>query len=246
MLKVDRQSISGVPFGEPARLKLYMTNESEQPEAAYPYFDLILVETSNPKGAKLMIDGMPLSGNARVMEVRPGQVTEKTLEVFAGEDFDYENLRLMLRSQGDPATFQEAQFSVHFLQGAGPVEISMPGDKWIMNTDAAYDKQRGWHMPVIISGFDKNQKNFDHIELQYKETARGDDYWTNLCAFYADSAYYRPASGTKAMIPENGNIITDFFGEGMVMEKAYDLRAVLYCRNGNGYLTSASKVLSGV
>ena len=246
VLKVDRQSISGVPFGEPARLKLYMTNESEQPEAAYPYFDLMLVETSNPKGAKLMIDGMPLSGNARVMEVRPGQVTEKTLEVFAGEDFDYENLRLMLRSQGDPATFQEAQFSVHFLQGAGPVEISMPGDKWIMNTDAAYDKQRGWHMPVIISGFDKNQKNFDHIELQYKETARGDDYWTNLCAFYADSAYYRPASGTKAMIPENGNIITDFFGEGMVMEKAYDLRAVLYCRNGNGYLTSASKVLSGV
>ena len=246
VVKLDKQSISGVPFGEPARFKLYMTNESEQPEAAYPYFDLMLVETSNPKGAKVMMDGMPLSGNARVMEVRPGQVTEKTLEVFAGEDFDYENLKLMLRSQNDPFTLQEVQFSVHYLQGAGPVEISMPGDKWIMNTDAAYDKERGWHMPVIISGFDKNQKNFDHIEFQYKESTRGDDYWTNLCAFYADSTYYRPASGTKAMIPENGNIITDFYGEGVVMEKAYDLRAVLFCRNGNGYLTSESKVLSGV
>ena len=48
------------------------------------------------------------------------------------------------------------------------------------------------------------------------------------------------------MIPENGNIITRFFGEGVVMEKAYDLRAVLFCRNGNGFLTNASKVLSGV
>lgn len=246
IIKIDKQSISGVPFGEPARFKLYMTNESEVPEAAYPYFDLYLVEKSNPKGAKLMIDGMPLSGNARTMEVRPGQVTEKTLEVYASEDFDYENLRLSLISQGDMKTNQEVQFSVHFLQGAGPVAISMPGDKWIMNTDAAYDKERGWHMPVIISGFNKTQKNFDHIEFQYKESNRGDDFWTNLCAFYADSTYYRNASGTKAMIPENGNIITDFYGEGVVMEKAYDLRAVLFCRNGNGYLTSSSAVLSGI
>ena len=246
VIKIDKQSISGVPFGEPARFKLYMTNESEVPEAAYPYYDLYLVEKSNPKGAKLMIDGMPLSGNARTMEVRPGQVTEKTLEVYASEDFDYENLRLSLISQGDMKTNQEVQFSVHFLQGAGPVAISMPGDKWIMNTDAAYDKERGWHMPVIISGFNKTQKNFDHIEFQYKESNRGDDYWTNLCAFYADSTYYRNASGTKAMIPENGNIITDFYGEGVVMEKAYDLRAVLFCRNGNSYLTSTSAVLSGI
>ena len=48
------------------------------------------------------------------------------------------------------------------------------------------------------------------------------------------------------MIPENGNITTRFFGEGDVMEKAYDLRAVLFCRNGNAFLTHESKVLSGV
>jgi hypothetical protein len=48
------------------------------------------------------------------------------------------------------------------------------------------------------------------------------------------------------MIPENGNIVTRFFGEGQEMEKGYDLRAVLFCRNGNAFLTSESKVLSGV
>ena len=246
VIKLDKQSVSGVPIDEPARFKIYLTNESEQPEAVYNYFDLYLVEKSNPKGAKLMIDGMPLTGNMRTIEVRPGQVTEKTLEVYAGEDFDYEGLKIGLISQGDLNCYSQVAFDVHYLQTAGAIAITSPGDKWIMNCDAPTEGNKGWYLPVVISGFDKNQHNFDHIEFQYKETTRGDDYWTNLCGYYADSTIYRAATGTKEMIPDNGNIMARFFGEGTVMEKAYDLRAVLFCRNGNGFLTNESKVLSGV
>ena len=246
IIMMDKQSLSGVPYGEPALFKLYITNESEQPEASYFYFDLYQSEMSNPDGAKMMIDGMPLTGNGRTIEVHPGQVTEKTLEVYAGEKFDYEGLKIGLISQGDVNCYQEVAFDVHFLQTAGSVAISSPGDKWIMNCDAPTDGSRGWYLPVVISGFNKNQKNFDHIEFQYKETTRGDDYWTNLCGYYADSTLYRAASGTKEMIPENGNIQASFFGEGTVMEKGYDLRAVLFCRNGNAFLTSESKVISGI
>jgi hypothetical protein len=235
-----------VPFGEPARFTLYLSNESELPEAAYAYFDLYMADKSNPYGAKMVIDGVPLSGNSRSIEVRPGQITEKTLNVYADEKFDYEGLKIGLISQGDLNVYQEVSFDVHFLQTAGSIAISTPGDKWIMNCDAPQEAGKGWYLPVVISSFDKNQKNFDHIEFQYKESTRGDDYWTNLCGFYADSTIYRAASGTKAMIPENGNIMTRFFGEGQVMEKAYDLRAVLFCRNGNSFLTNSSKVLSGV
>ncbi len=246
IIKMDKQSVSGVPYDQPARFKLYLTNDSEVPEAAYSFFDLYLDETSNPKGAKIMMDGMPLSGNPSTVQINPGQVTEKTIEVWASEDFDYENLKLTLLSQGDAKTLQSVSFDVHYLQTAGDIAITTPGDKWIMNTDAQYEEGKGWYMPVIISGFNKNQKNFDHIEFQYKESTRGDDYWTNLCGYYSDSTLYAAASGTKAMIPKNGNIITRFFGEGTIMEKAYDLRAVLFCRNGNGFLTNSSKVLSGV
>lgn len=246
IIKMDKQSISGVPFGEPARFKLYLSNESEQPEAAYNYYSLYQAEMSNPDGVKMLVDGTPLTGGGRTIEVRPGQVTEKTLEVYAGEKFDYKNLKVGIISQGDMTVFQEVAFDVHYLQTAGPVTISTPGDKWIMNCDAPQDGDKGWYMPVIISGFDKNQHNFDHIEFQYKESTRGDDYWTNLCGFYADSTIYAAASGTKEMIPENGNISTRFFGDGTIMEKAYDLRAVLFCRNGNSFLTHESKALSGV
>ena len=245
IITMDKQSLSGVPFGEAARFKLYLANESEQPEAAYYYFTLYQNETSNPDGAKLMIDGMPLTGNGRTVEIHPGQVTEKTLEVYAGEKFDYEDLRIGLISMDDVDTYQEILFDVHYLQTAGGVSITTPGDKWILNCDAPMEGEK-WYMPVIISDFDKNQHNFDHIEFQYKESTRGDDYWTNLCGFYADSLLYKTASGTKEMIPENGNISTRFFGEGVVIEKAYDLRAVLFCRNGNSFLTHESEVLSGV
>ena len=114
-----------------------------------------------------------------------------------------------------------------------------------MNTAAQQDK-RGYYMPVVISGFNKTQPNFDHIELQYKEANRGDDHWTNICSYYADSVYYKAASGTKEMIPENGYINAKFYGEGHIIEKAYDLRAVIFCRNGSNFITNESKVLSGI
>ncbi len=246
IIKMDKQSVSGVPFGEAARFKLYLANESEVPEATYPFYDLYFVATSNPKGAKVMMDGMPLSGNPTTVMINPGEVTQKTIEVFASEEFDYEKLKLRIQSQGDAKTFQEVEFDVHYLQTAGSVAITTPGDKWIMNTDAPYEEGKGWYLPVIISGFNKTQHNFDHIEFQYKESTRGDDYWTNLCGYYCDSTLYAAAAGTKAFIPENGNIVTRFFGDGTVMEKAYDLRAVLFCRNGNSFLTNSSKVLCGV
>jgi len=246
IIKIDKQSVSGVPYGEPARFKLYITNESEQPEATYIYFDLYQADMSNPDGARLMIDGMPLTGTARTIEVRPGIVTEKTLEVYAGEKFDYEGLRIGIISQNDIDCYAEVAFDVHYLQTAGDIAILTPGDKWVLNCDAPTEEGKGWYLPVTIGGFDKNQHNFDHIEFQYKESNRGDDYWTNLCGYYADSTLYRAASGTKEMIPKNGNIMTRFFGEGEEMEKAYDLRAVLFCRNGNAFLTNESKVLTGV
>ena len=249
-ITLDKQSVSGVAIGDPARFKVYLTNESEQPEAAtgaLTIFTFIQDMESNPKGAKIFIDGAPLTGTGMTVVLYPGKVMEKTMEVYAGEEFDYEGLKIGVASQGDFANTQNyVSFDVHYLHEAGPVLIAQPGDKWVMNTNAQYDDRRGWFLPVTINGFNKHQRNFDHIEFQYKESLRGEDSWTNLCSYYADSLLMAQASGVREMIPENGNITTHFYGEGTVMEKAYDLRAVLYCRNGNSFLTTASPIISGV
>lgn len=249
-LSFDRQSVSGVAVGTPARFKVYLTNDSEQPEAAtggLTGFTFYLDESSNPNGAKVFVDGSPLNGNGLTVILNPGKVVEKTIEIYAGAEFDYEGLTFGVASSSDwRNTACTSMLDVHFLREAGPVNISSPGDKWVMNTDAQYNKERGWFLPITIDGFNKYQHNFDHIEFQYKESQRGEEYWTNLCSYYADSTLMAQANGVCAMIPQNGNIHTEFYGEGTVIEKAYDLRAVLYCRNGNSFLTTSSKVMSGV
>ena len=247
-IRLDKQSISGVPYGEPAVFKIYLTNDSEEPNAistGLSYYRLFQVDQANPNGAKMYIDGTPLTGDGREIYVVPGQETEKTLEVYAGSDFDYTGLQICLISKSDLGVNDKVSFDVHYLHTAGPVNISIPGDKWVMNTDAPLNK-KGYYLPVKIDGFDKKQNNFDHIEFQYKETARGDDYWTNLCSYYDNDSLMALASGTKAKIPENGYIDTEFYGEQIIMEKAYDLRAVLFIRNGSSFITSTSKVLSGI
>ena len=248
-IRLDKQSVSGVSIGDAARFKVYLANESEKPEAVstIDYFTLFVDNMSNPNGAKIYVDGEPLSSNGTNITLIPGMVTEKTLEVRAGVGFDFEGLRLGIESPTDPHHIREfVSFDVHFLREAGAVNISMPSDKWVINTNAQMDSKRGWYIPVTINGFDRYQHNFDHIEFQYKETQKGEDNWTNLCSYYADSLLMANANGVREMIPENGNIVTQFFGEDWVIEKAYDLRAVVYCRNGNSYLTTSSRIISGV
>ena len=249
-ITLDRQSVSGVAVGDPARFKVYLTNESEQPEAAtdnLTLFTFFLDEASNPAGAKFFVDGSPLNGNGIPIVLNPGIVVEKTIEVYAGNGFDYNGLTIGVASSSDfVLTQNKVMLDVHYLRQAGPVNISSPGDKWIMNTDAQWNDKHGWFLTITIDGFNKYQHTFDHIEFQYKESLRGDDYWTNLCSYYADSTLMAKASGVCDMIPENGNIVTQFYGEGTVMEKAYDLRAVLYCRDGNSFLTTSSAIISGV
>ena len=246
---LDKQSVSGVSINDAARFKVFIANESEKPEATdgLSVYQLFFMGQSNPNGAKIFIDGEPLSTGGTTVTVVPGIVTQKTIEVRAGDGFDYEGLTIGVMSPGDAEhALATTRFDVHFLREAGMVNIATPGDKWVLNTNAQEDKKRGWYIPVTINGFDRHQHNFDHIEFQYKESQRGDDSWVNLCSYYADSTLMANANGVRELMQPNANIVTNFYGEGFVMEKSYDLRAVLFCRNGNSYLTTPSRVISGI
>ena len=248
-ISLDKHSVSGVSVNDPARFTVFIGNESEKPEATggLSVFTLFSVDQANPNGAKLSVNGQTLTSGGMSVTLVPGVTTQLELEVRAGKGFDYEGLTIGVMSSGDPEhTTAKAQFDVHFLREAGAVNISAPSDKWVLNTNAQQDPKRGWYIPVTISGFDRHQHNFDHIEFQYKESQRGDDTWTNLCSYYADSTLMAKANGVCKMMKPNGNIVTEFYGEGWEMERSYDLRAVLFCRNGGTFLTTPSKVISGI
>ena len=248
-LSLDKHSVSGVSVNDAARFKVYLSNESEKPEATggMSVFTLFSVDKANPNGAKLSVNGQTLTSGGMNVSVVPGMTTQLEMEVRAGNGFDYEGLTLGLMSPGDADhTVTTASFDVHFLREAGAVNISVPANKWVLNTSAQKDPDRGWYIPVTINGFDRHQHNFDHIEFQYKETQRGDDTWTNLCSYYADSLLMAKANGVCEMMKPNDNIVTQFYGEGWEIERSYDLRAVLFCRNGGSFLTMPSNVISGI
>ena len=244
-LDIDVHERSDVPQDKPAIFNLRMTNETEQTLGVGSMsFKLKFVDGSNPKGAKVYIDGMPLT-DGRSVSLSPGQVLNKTMEVYAGDGYDFEDLELSLSSTCDGQISSKAKFSVHYMPVSCEVNISAPHDKWVLNTLSPKDSA-GWYMPVVIDEYDVNYKNFDHIEFQYKLSKQSDDDWVNLCSYYASDSLYALASGNKAMITSGRIENIRFYGERDPMEQQYDLRAVSFCRHGSGYITRASSVLSGI
>jgi len=251
---IDEPVVSNVPFDEPARFTLHLANESDYPDRASLIFNYYLLGSSNPKGAKVYVDGTPINSQGVNIVLYPCRdennevnVFTKQIEVYPGEEFDYNDLTMCLYDPEDPARVFNCKFSAHFVPSAGKVNVSSPSDKWVVNTESPYDgKRKAWYMPVRIDGFNVNHRGFDHIELQYKLSTQGEKDWVNVCSFYADKELMAKASGVTDTIPENGVIITQFYGETDRIEQYYDIRAVNYCRHGNGFLTRSSQVLTGI
>lgn len=244
----EQTTVSNVPFDEPARFTVYMANESDYAEASTLIFKYFLSDTTNGKGAKVFIDGNPLTGTGESITLFPvGTVAKKQVEIYPNSDFDYENVGISFYDPDDPVRISTVYLTAHFVPTAGKVKISTPGDKWVINTESSYDnKQKMYYMPVKIEGFNVNYRGFDHIELQYKLSTQGDKDWVNVCSFYNDKELMEKASGVCDMIPDNGAIIASFYGEIDPIEQYYDLRAVVYCRHGNGFLTASSDILTGI
>ena len=250
---LDRHEVNNVDKDRAATFNIQMWNEVESDNgwaageiAEGIVFELALDESSNPYGARISIDGVPLS-DGRSIRFYGSNIINKTVEVRAGTDhYDYDNVCLVLRSTCTPGTtYSKACFSVHYIPVSCEVNVATPHDNWIMNTLSPQDSV-GYYLPVSIDGFDVNYIGFDHIELQYKLTTESDDGWVNLCSFYADDSLYQIASGTKVMI-DGGRIDNiRFYGERDPMEQRYDLRAVSFCRHGSGFISRSSEVVSGV
>jgi hypothetical protein len=251
---IEEPVVSNVPYDEPARFTLHMANESDYPERASLVFNYYLLASSNPNGAKVYVDGNPITSQGVNITLYPCRdnnnevvVFTKQIEVYPGKEFDYNDLTLCLYDPEDASRVFDCKFSAHFVPTAGKVNVTSPGSNWVVNTESPYDgKRQAWYLPVTIDGFDTNYRGFDHIELQYKLSTQGDKDWVNVCSYYADRDLMAKASGVTDTIPSNGVIVASFYGEVDPIEQYYDIRAVNYCRHGNGFLTRSSDILSGI
>ncbi len=246
-ITANTYEITHVQPDQPAYLRVELKNNGQQGEGRlsdFRNFELGMVNASNADGLEVYADGNSLAAPIPVL-ILPGQTVYKTLKIMRGTVDDYNDLKLRLYVASCPKNFSDMNFSVHYMPQSSPVQITSPGQNWVMNTLSPHDSA-GYYLPIEIGGFNLNQKNFDHIEFQYKLNTQSDDMWVTLCSFYAEDSLYNAASGNKALI-RNGRIEPfRFYGDRDPVEQRYDLRAVSFCRYGSGFVSKASPVITGV
>lgn len=257
-IDAENKYIENVPSGQPARITLYLKNNSEMLEDGW--YNLKIVDGANPYGAKLSIDGAPI-GNGRAILVPAGEVLVKTLEVSKGSVLKYEDLAITLESQCqcDPTDFAEnivdtVKFTVIFTPSCTDVKIKQPANNWTYNTNLPTEEVNGLtkhYMNVVIGDFDVNYDNFKSIKLQYKPASGSDNDWSTLMTYFNDETLYNKEienGGNAAMIDPKayGTITYKWFMDDM-QDQRYDLRAVSYCKIDDATdVENISEVASGI
>lgn len=254
-LKIDNPKIiiedpirTNVPQDEKTTFKVTVINDTElqNPDSRLLPSTFTLKENvkTNADNVKIYCDGEPLQTGVKI-KLKPGEKVVKTIEVERGTNFNVRDLGIAINSDDDIYTNDQAYISISYINSASPITLEAPTDKWVMNTFSAKDSV-GFFIPVTVSGFNVNHEGFDHIEIQYKETNKGEEDWVTICSYYNDSTLFKEASGVKEFI--NSGVIRNarFYGVKDPTEMAYDIRAVSFSRFGNSFITRSSKVASGI
>jgi hypothetical protein len=250
-IAIAKDFVNNVPSGEKAYFTLYLRNNSET--QTDQWFNLRVVDGSNPDGAIMAVDGTPIGGGHLEYLVPAGQTLTKTLAVSKGRALNYDNLKLALTSQCQSDIADTVSFTAHFTPSCSNIAIVSPSNNWTYNTNCLTDSVKGklkHYMPVKLSGFDVNYADFDHIELQYKASSASDNDWSKLMNYYDNDSLYAAAvanglNALKIKASDAGVINYNFFMDDLP-DKKYDLRAVVFCNINNQLVENESEVATGV
>lgn len=258
VISAEKSFLENVPSGEPARFTVYISNESEAKESVW--MNLKIVDSSNPDGAKIYMDGSAIGAGRRII-APSGEILTKTIEIMRGSALNYDNLQLVLESECQPSdetdNFDDIAdtltLSVHFIKSCTSVEIEKPAGQWTYNTALDTMTQDGilqHYMPVTLGGFDVNYPDFERIDLQYKASSEADNEYKTIISFFNDTAKYETAleNGMNAQMIsslDEGKINYNWFMDNN-FDQRYDLRAVSVCNIANQLSYSYSEIRQGI
>ena len=184
-ITVDVPVVSNVPTGQAANYTLRLTNASEIDEDVY--YKLLVIDESNPDGAKITIDGQPLTEN-RIIKIPAGETITKALQLTQTNlgVLEYDNIGIVLASQSqyDPTSTWEqiadtVYISAQFIPSSSAVTMKL--DHTTLNTMLGKEPV----LNVSFSQFDRNYYNLKAFRLQYCK--QGDLDWTTFHEYVLSS-----------------------------------------------------------
>lgn len=223
-------------------------------------YDLTVLESSNPFGAILTIDGINPNRSFAV----PAQTSiSKLLSIRKGPNFiKYDSIALVFHSQCQYA-FGTANYtdiadtvyvSVQYLPACTDINIGSPDDQFVLNN--SFNDE----LPILINGYDINYSGLEKIGLQYKPSAQASwiplqEEWfldttaidTGISKTQSVFRVEYPNHPAPQLIPTNANSITYSLNTKQLIDQPYQLRAVATCKiPGNPKKDEFSPVIGGI
>ncbi len=230
-LRVDGPTeITDVPTGGTAKFNLQLYNASETNSICT--YILETQENSNPNGAQLIIDGIPVSNgkNGRTLKMKGGETINKQLLVQQGNRsiIDYEDIELVLKSVNDTATVSTpVKLRVHFVPSSTLVDMAV--DHTVLNQEL-FKKNQG--IIVTLKNLDRQDEGLAGLRVRYRR--KGIDSWTLAREWRVK------AEGDETPLPDTQTITTavKFPEDGL-----YELQAQTFGMYGTQEVTYETEIV---
>lgn len=235
-IDVDVATVTDVPAGQAANYTLRMMNESQTSEDVY--YKLMMIDETNPDGAKLTIDGQPLT-DGRLIKIPAGETVTKALQLTQTNlgILNYENVGIVLASQSqydNTSTWEQIADTVyvtaHFAPSSSAVDMSL--SRTTINTSA------GEKLTISFDKFDRKYLNLKAFRIQYQK--QGDTDWTLLREYVVDK---KDLTANNQMLPEGSTVSYDLDMHSYSDGK-YLFRVVSVCTYGTGEIYNTSKEIA--
>ena len=235
-IDVDVATVTDVPAGRAANHTLRMMNESQTSEDVY--YKLMMIDETNPDGAKLTIDGQPLT-DGRLIKIPAGETVTKALQLTQTNIgiLNYENVGIVLASQSqydNTSTWEQIADTVyvtaHFAPSSSAVDMSL--SRTTINTSA------GEKLTISFDKFDRKYLNLKAFRIQYQK--QGDTDWTLLREYVVDK---KDLTANNQMLPE-GSAVSYDLDMHSYSDGKYLFRVVSVCTYGTSEIYNTSKEIA--
>jgi hypothetical protein len=218
---------SNVPNGGSAFFKVKLSNQSYA--QSDHYFRLGFKPDTNPKGAVLTVDGMPLLEGLKLY-LPYNKTIEKTIELKQGDGgtLDYNDIKLYLRSTTQdnatshwPVIESVVPISAHFVPVS--TDVSLHIDHQVVNTAT------GTTVNFQVSDFDINHTGLKALRLQYR-------YNKNDWAILKEWVTGEPQPGQESLadaVQAGGGILKVPFDMKQYVDGNYTFRVLSATSHGN-------------
>lgn len=229
-IDVENAYATDVPSGGTANYTLIMRNNSETQEDVW--FQLSQVDQSNPHGAKLTIDGQPLT-DGRVFLVEAGKELRKQLQLTQTDQsyLDYDNIQLVLRSQCQsdptgvwPVIADTVEVTAKFVPTCSDIVLDIP--------QRVVNSQTGANLKMTVKGYDRNFRSFRGFRIQYKG-ARDVDWKTAKTYVNADSLKNGQYANADVIGGASTDYTFDMSNTSLYPDQTYLFRALTICMLSN-------------